>query len=152
MKTLSDRSGKLPMAAIIAGALVLVLAIGAFAFLKMHKGSKKHEKKKVDYVEWKFDDMLVTLSDSPEMHYLKLNMTMEMEYKDKSKAPAEGAEDAERPKALDTINSVLSSKTLAKLQPEEGKNKLKEELKKKLNAKLENSQVHEIYFTYFALQ
>jgi flagellar FliL protein len=152
MNSFFNRSGKLPMIIIIVVAAVLVLGIGAVAFMKMHKGSHSHAKKKVDYVAWKFDEMLVTLADSEDLHYLKTSMTLEMEYTDKSKIPPEGEEDKEKPKALDVINSVCSGKTLAKLLPEAGKEKLKEEIIEKLNGKLENSQVREVYLTQFTLQ
>lgn len=151
MNSFFNRSGKLPMIVVIIVAVVVLGGVGAFAFMKTHKG-KGHEKKKVDYVEWKFDEMLMTLADTEDLHYLKMNMSIEVEYADKSKEPAEGEEDKERSKALDVINTVCSGKTLAQLLPEEGKSTLKEEIKDKLNEKLENSKVHEVYLTYFALQ
>lgn len=151
MDSLFNRSGKLPMIVIIIVAVVVVGGAGAFAFVKMHKKSGK-VKKHVEYVNWKFENKIMTLADSDELHYLKASLTLEMEYKDKSKMPSEGAEDPETAKALDVINTVCSGKTLSDLLAKEGKDKLKDEIIEKLNQKLENSQVHDVYLTDFALQ
>lgn len=143
------------MMVIVAVALVLVLGVGGFLFLSKSKGGKK-AKPKVELTEWKLEDLMVTLADADELHYLKIGLTFEIENTGDGKAKkggeGEAAENPEQAKALDVINMVLSSKKMNELLPEEGKTKLKEELKTKLNDELEQSKIHEVYFTYFAVQ
>jgi flagellar protein FliL len=151
-----SRAGKLPLMAIIAAVLVLVLAAGGFAFMKMKKGSKAGGKKeKVELVEWKLDEFMVNLADRNDARYLKVNLVLDVEMKGKKKkGGGHGEEEAnpEEAKARDAIIAVLTTKRYADLLSDEGKSKLKEQLKTALNEVLEECKVEEIYFTYFAMQ
>lgn len=142
--------GRLPLVVIIIALLVICLGAGAFTFAKI--GRKGHAKaKKVEEVyPWKLQEFVVNLADVSEPHFLKVNITLEMEGK-----PPKGEEDSGNPeeaKARDAIIMALSTKTYASLISDQGKMRLKEELKSVLNSVLKESKVANIYFTDFAMQ
>jgi flagellar protein FliL len=149
MKTIRDRSGKLPIKLVIIVLLVVVVALGV---TKVVKGSKKNGKKapekQVELSPWKLEEFVVNLRDANEARYLKVNIVLEVEGK------VEGGEGAnpDEPKARDAIISVLTAKVYNDLESPAGKEHLKEELKTALNAELEKTKVANIYFTSFAMQ
>lgn len=155
MKIIRDISGKLPIIIII---VVMVAGLGAGAFVFAKKGKTAHAgskpEKKVVLTSVQMDEFMVTLADPGELRYLKVNMVLEIEAphgKSKGKH-GEGDGIPEEAKAKDTIISVLTSKRVSNLISENGKTKLKEELKEALNDTLHETEVHNIYFTSFAMQ
>jgi len=144
---------KLPLPILIAVPLIVLLAAGGilgFGKLKSH-GAKQPAK--VDLVQWKFDDMLLTLADSGDLHYLKVSMAVELEILDPSaKGREEEKDNPDRCKMLDVTNSVISSKKLSQLIADTGRVHLKSELMANLNEKIKTVKVHEILFTYFNVQ
>ena len=154
MKFIRSNSGKLPIAIIIAVALVLCLAAGAFTYSKMggksHSKSKKTEKPVV-LTDWTLDEFIVNLSDVEESHYLKVSLVLEIQDGAAGKG-GEGGGNPQEAKARDAIITVLTRKCFADLLTENGKDKLKADLKAALNAGLKDTKVENIYFTSFAMQ
>ena len=155
MKIMRDSCGKLPLMVIIIVALVICLAGGAFAFLKMRGklklggGEAKHEKK-VELSTWQLEEFVVNLADCGEPRYLKLNVVLEIEG-GKAKH-GEGGASPEEARARDAIITVVSKKRYSDLISEDGKTRLKAELKSALNEALDETKVANIYFTSFAMQ
>jgi flagellar FliL protein len=148
---ITDR-GRLPIILIIVAFLVVCLGIGAFTFTKMGKKGKAHSKveKPPEVYPWKLQEFVVNLADVSEPHYLKVNITLEME--GKPPKGEEGGSNPEEAKVRDTIIMVLSRKTYFSLISEKGKMQLKNELKTALNSVLHEGKVANIYFTDFAMQ
>jgi len=154
MENIRNNSGKLPLMIIIVLVVVLVLGVGAVAFMKMKgKGHGKAAVKEEKLTPWKLEEFVVNLADPNEVHYLKVNLVLDMAGE---VAGGEGGEgeggNPDEPKVRDAIIRELSKKQYAELLSEKGKDQLKAELKKSINSQLENAKVANIYFTSFAMQ
>jgi len=57
-----------------------------------------------------------------------------------------------KPMIRDMIIRILSSKTVPEISTAKGKEKLKEEIKKNLNARLATGEIRNVYFTAFVIQ
>ncbi|MHB0912658.1 MAG: flagellar basal body-associated FliL family protein [Armatimonadota bacterium] len=150
MQVLVSRHGKLPIMIIAAVLAVVCLAGGAFIFMKGKKGG--HKKKEVHLTQWKLEEFVVNLADSDESRYLKACIVLEVESEGKSGGGHGESANPEEAKARDAVISELSKRYLSQLLSEQGKDKLKEDIKTALNSKLEESKVHDVYFTSFAMQ
>ncbi len=141
---------KPPMMIIIAVFAVIVL--GA-AFFMVHKASAKQKGAGVKKVEkgpvMSLDEFLVNLADPGSDHFLKITVGLELD-KTKGKTPESLKEDT--PLIRDAVLSSLSSKTRDQIAPEGGREKLKGEIKKKVNAALGEDDVQGVYFTNFVTQ
>lgn len=147
---IQNQKGKLPIL-IIAIALVLLLA-GTGAFVMKAKGSKKTKGEITGpTASLPLGEFLVNLADSPQMRYLKANVVLEVQ----GEVPAAGGHGegaATDPKVRDAVIQVLSSKRMADLTGAEGKEKLKEDIIKAVNARMEKAKVTEVFFNEFAMQ
>jgi flagellar basal body-associated protein FliL len=155
MRFIRENNGKLPIAIIIAVVLVLVLAAGAFTFSRMggkSKGKGKKVEKPVELSDWSLDEFIVNLADIAEPHYLKVNLVLEIEGGAKGKEGEGGSKNPQEARARDAIIIVLTKKHFTDLLSEQGKDKLKAELKSALNSELKDVKVENIYFTSFAMQ
>lgn len=160
MGLVRSSSGKLPVAVIIAAVLVLCLAAGALTYSKIGKklsagAPTEREEKPAQLSLWKLEEFVVNLADrSDDPHYLKVHIVLGVSREGKAKGgrSSEGGPDAEEAKARDAIISVLTRRRFNDLLLEQGKVKLKSELKSVLNDALEEAEVVNIYFTSFAMQ
>jgi len=156
MENIRNNSGKLPFVIIIALVVVLLLGVGAVAFMKMKgKAHGKAAVKEGKLTPWKLDEFVVNLADPNEIHYLKVNLVLDMAGEVSGGGGGEGGEgggNPDEPKVRDAIIRELSKKQYAELLSEKGKDELKAELKKAINSQLENAKVANIYFTSFAMQ
>ena len=155
MNTLRSRSGKLPIVAVIAAALVLALGAGAFAFLRgSHKGKPHPKKEHVKVVPWEIGEFLVNLADPGDPRYLKVNLVLDVAEGKKKGGGGHGGEAAnpEEAKARDAIFGELSKRRMSDLLTDGGKDALKSDIKSALNEALEETEVVSIYFTSFAMQ
>ncbi len=130
---------------------ILLGAVVAFGASKMLLGKSKEEKKEKTLPEHtvELDEFVVNLADGS--HYAKVTLAIGIE------KPLGGGEGGKlQPKLLapirDAIITVLSSKSMKQLVSGEGKEKLKKELKEKLNELLGDEVVKEVYFTSLTLQ
>lgn len=139
-----------PMMVIMAVFAVVVL--GA-AFFMVQKASAKQKGGDVKKVEkgpvLSMDEFLVNLADPGSDHFLKVTVGLELD-KAKGKTPESLKEDT--PLIRDAVLSSLSSKTRDQIAPESGREKLKAEIKKKVNAALGEDDVQGVYFTNFVTQ
>ncbi len=133
-------------------AVFAVVVLGA-AFFMVQKASAKQKGPAVKKVEkgpvLSLDEFLVNLADPGSDHFLKVTVGLELD-KSKGKAPEALKEDT--PLIRDAVLSSLSSKTRDQLSLEAGREKLKAEIKKKVNIALGEDDVQGVYFTNFVTQ
>jgi flagellar protein FliL len=142
--------------------LLLAAGVGVMAFMKMgkkpgDKGAEADAKKHVELQSWKLEEFVVNLADRDSPRYLKVNLVLDIGFKGKKSKHKGGhghgaAANPEEARARDAIIAVLTSKSYNELLSEDGKTKLKADVKKALNAVLEDAEVVDIYFTSFAMQ
>ncbi len=139
-----------PMMVIMAVFAVIVL--GA-AFMMVQKASAKQKGGEAKKVEKgpvvTLDEFLVNLSDPGSDHFLKVTVGLELD-KEKGKT-AESLKDV-TPEIRDAVLSSLSSETRDQVAPESGREKLKAQIKKKVNEALGEDDVKNVYFTNFVTQ
>jgi flagellar FliL protein len=142
---------KPPMMMIIV-AVVLIAVIGG-AFVMVKKAGAKSKGGEVKKVEkgpvLTLDEFLVNLADPGSDHFLKVTVGLELD-KAKGKTPEGLKEDT--PLIRDAVLSSLSSKTRDQIGPESGRDKLKAEIKKRVNDALGEEDVQGVYFTNFVTQ
>lgn len=144
--------GKKKPPMIIIMAVFAVVVLGA-AFFMVHKASAKQKGAEVKKAEkgpvLTLDEFLVNLADPGSDHFLKVTVGLEL---DKSKGKTPESLKEETPLIRDAVLSSLSSKTRDQIAPEGGREKLKVEIKKKVNAALGEDNVQGVYFTNFVTQ
>ena len=141
---------KPPMMIIMAVFAIVVLGIAFFMVQKASAKSKTSEVKKVEKGPvLTLDEFLVNLADPGSDHFLKVSVGLELD-KEKGKTPETLKDDT--PLIRDAVLASLSSKTRDQLGPEAGREKLKAEIKKKVNEALGEDDVQGVYFTNFVTQ
>lgn len=109
-------------------------------------------------------ERIVNLADSGVLRYLKANISLEIldpglkgelpkgdDYKKKQDDLAKDLK-GQVPVIDDQITSILSAKTSTELMTVDGKQRLKDELKSKLNRTLGEDRILAVYFTDFIIQ
>lgn len=140
---------KPPMMIIVAVAAVVILAVGFFVVQKVSAKSKHEVKKAEKGPVLSLDEFLVNLADPGSDHFLKVTVGLELN-KEKGKTPETLKEDT--PQIRDAVLSSLASKTRDSLVPQAGREKLKAEIKKRVNEALGEEDVQDVYFTNFVTQ
>ena len=152
---------------IIAVALVLVLVVGgALAFLMLKGGGEEgaapagHGAKAADKKKgahggddltvgpmFAVDNLIVNLMSEGGAKYAKLSIALELDAQ-------ELAPEMMLKKAVvtDIVISVISSKTSEELMNIKGKEGVKNEIMEKVNEKLKDGRVKNVYFTNFVVQ
>lgn len=135
---------------ILIGGLIYILKPPFLAdFLPNYGGPKADKdlpKKEKNFI-YKMDPLIVNLADRETLHYLKIKIELEsMEEK-----PNEEFE-KRIPQIRDNILLLLSTKERTVLMDAEGKNKLRGEIREKVNQLLKNFKIKDIYFTEFLIQ
>jgi len=137
--------------------LVLIVAAGAFFALPYFKGSHKSQAgAKEKAVEAKaekvkaalaLDPFLVNLADTDEIRFVKTTFQLGLaeEPKGEIKGPAIAA-------MRDSIISLLSSKTAEQILTPQGKDKLREEIRSRVNFISPEVKVLEVYIVDFVVQ
>jgi flagellar basal body-associated protein FliL len=144
-----EDKGRLPILPIVI-VLVVGLVGGAFAgkILLGGKGDKKPEKPKVGHT-LDLGEFLVNLDDE---HYLKAGVALGL----KEGIPAEKLKKDNAP-LRDAVLMAFASTNRSELNSYEGKEKIKEHIRKRVNEVLqqktrEKESVLEVYFTSFVTQ
>jgi flagellar FliL protein len=119
----------------------------------MKKVEQKVEKPKKDAAAleigpiYPLDPFTVNLKSSGATRYLKCTIDLEIDSPD-----TQPELDKLKPAIRDVIIRILSSKTVPEISTAKGKSKLKEEIKKNLNAMLATGEIRNVYFTAFVIQ
>lgn len=134
-------------------AVFAVVVLGAAFMMVQKAGAKQKDAGAVKKVEkgpvMTLDEFLVNLSDPGSDHFLKVTVGLEL---DKSKGKtAEGLKE-ETPAIRDAVLTALSSQTRDEVTPIKGREKLKADIKKNVNAALGEDDVQGVYFTNFVTQ
>ena len=133
-------------------AVFAVVVLGA-AFMMVQKASAKQKGGEVKKVEkgpvMSLDEFLVNLSDPGSDHFLKVTVGLEL---DKEKGKTAEALKEQTPEIRDAILTSLSSESRDQVAPESGREKLKAQIKKNVNASLGEDDVKNVYFTNFVTQ
>ena len=140
---------KSPLLLIVAVIVVALLAVGFVAVKKVSAKSGGAPKKATPGPVMTLDEFLVNLADPGGDHFLKVTVGLELD-KDKGKTP-ETLKDEVAP-IRDAILMTLSSKSRADIAPVAGREKLKTEIAKKVNAALGEDDIQGVYFTNFVMQ
>ena len=150
---------KSPMMLIIIGvvALLLIIVIVVVILVMTSSGSSQP----VDRVEGgtapgtqttlgpviDLDQFIVNLLDSDGRRYLRIQMSLELSHR------SVGNEVQNKmPMIRDIIIRQLSSKRFDEISTENGKQRLREELKNNINRHLIDGQVRNVFFTTFVVQ
>ncbi len=143
------KKSKLP---IVIGFVVLLLLSGLIVgkvMLGRHGGKNKGDKARVEEevgAKIALDEFLVNLSGG-EGHYLKITLAIGV-----AKGLTEEKIKEDNAPIRDAIISTLCSKKLEQLATDTGKDKLKEELKARINKELGGEKIVKVYYTEFATQ
>lgn len=129
--------------------------------------TKEKEKEKADYptVPYSTRERVVNLADKGGFRYLKIEVVLDIvvphskpgDKLPKGEAMKELMKEIEaemsvvKPRLEDAINSTLTSKTAEELMTVEGKQRLRDELRAKLD-RLSETPVVAVYFTQFIIQ
>ena len=158
-----EGGSKLLLIVIIILLLVLLIVGGLVAYFLLSGGNesqanqaqtpqKTEKKKKVDDMTqigpiYPLDQFIVNLVSNNANRYLKCKIDLEMDSPDLQKEL-----DKKLPAIRDLIIRILSSKTVEEIQTSRGKEKLKEEIRRKLNEMLTTGEIRHVYFTEFVIQ
>jgi len=93
------------------------------------------------------DPFTVNLKSVGNTRYLKCTINLELDSPD-----TQPEVDKIKPAIRDLIIRILSSKTVPEISTAKGKEKLKEEIKKNINAILPKGEIRNVYFTAFVIQ
>ena len=141
-----------------AGIMVIVLVISYFMVEKVLTPmflSPKSEKPKPPPVDIKkkigpiynFEPIIVNLNEEGARRYLKVSLTLELSDEDLIKEI-----ELLKPKILDSLISLLSSKKLEEIEGTEGKRNLRREIVSEINRYLNKGMVINAYFVEFVIQ
>jgi len=149
---------KKSMLPIIIGVVVLLLGVGGFFGYKMFMAQDEPEKEKEkqeqkeevdDQVKmFALEPMIVNLADTGGRRYLKITREFEL-----VGAENETEFKLKLPKIIDSILTLLSSKTFDDVHSVKGKFKLREEILVRVrNKMISKDSVRAVYFTSFVIQ
>jgi len=154
-------SSKLLLIVIIVLLLVLLIVGGLVAYFLLSSNDEEQPQQQEQKVEKKkkvtsmteigpiypLDQFIVNLVSNNSSRYLKCKIDIELD------APELQQEvDKKLPAIRDLIIRILSSKTIEEIQTAKGKEKLKEEIKRKINEFLTSGEIKHVYFTEFVIQ
>ena len=141
----------LPLPMIIIAVVAVIAMVGTFVIGKSvaAKGTTPEKKKVEKGPIMTLDEFLVNLADPSGDHFLKVTVGIELN-KEKGKTP-ESLKEQVAP-IRDAVLTSLTSKTRDEVTPIAGREKLKAEIKKKINEALGEDDVQNVYFTNFVTQ
>jgi len=159
----SEKGGSKILLIVIVILLLLLLIIGgavAYFLLSNNDSQDNPDQAKQEKVEKKktsdltqmgpiypLDQFIVNLLSNNSERYLKCKISLELDAPDLQQEL-----DKKLPAVRDMIIQILSSKTVEEIQTARGKEKLKEEIRRKLNAMLTTGEIKNVYFTEFVIQ
>ncbi len=158
----SGGSNKLLLVVIIVLLLLLLIIGGLVAYFLLSgndnpedqpqepkKIEKKHKVKEMTEIGpiYPLDQFIVNLVSNGASRYLKCKIDLELDSPELQQEV-----DKKLPAIRDAIIQILSSKTVEEIQTAKGKEKLKEEIKRKLNEMLTTGEIRNVYFTEFVIQ
>lgn len=145
------QGGKKKPMAMIGGIVGIIVLLAAF-MVGQKVSAKSHPAKPVK-VEvgptMPLDEFLVNLADPGGDHFLKITVNLGLS-KEKGKTPETLKE--QTAEIRDAVITTLGDKDRDQVTPVKGREKLKADIKKAVNAALGEEDVQEVYFTNFVTQ
>lgn len=153
-----NKNGSMIKTVVIIGVLVVVMATGiAFGVAKLVLSTTAQpngaaERKEASNVamlgsNYEAGEFLTNINSEAGLRFAKVKLVFELS-NEKVKEELEN----KRPKVDDTIISVLRNKSFEELRQVDATDKLKKELKEKVNTFLAEGRVENVFFTYFITQ
>ncbi len=141
-------SSKTLIIALVAIVLLAACGTGFFWYQRRAKAPVHEEPKKTEVLH--LETFVVNLADEDQRTFLRIGIDLGIEIEGKKSKESE----AGQPIApiRDVILGVLMATHSDDLATVEGKQKLKEQLLQRLNQRLPQLKVHEVYFTEYILQ
>ena len=154
-------SSKLLLIVIIVLLLVLLIVGGLVAYFLLSSNDEEQPQQQEQKVEKKkkvtsmteigpiypLDQFIVNLVSNNSSRYLKCKIDLELDSPELQQEV-----DKKLPAIRDLIIRILSSKAVEEIQTAKGKEKLKEEIKRKINEILATGEIRHVYFTEFVIQ
>jgi len=141
------------LALLIIGGLVAYFLLSGGNEEKQVEPQKVEQKKKVSSsiaeigAIYPLDIFIVNLLSSSSNRYLKCKIDLELTSPD-----LQAEINKKLPVVRDLTIGILSSKTIEEIQTLKGKEKLKREIRKKINEILTTGEIKNVYFTKFVIQ
>lgn len=138
---------------IVVISVVAILGAGGFAGWKYYKthlsDSKKADSEQIVQKPaiWPMGSLIVNLMDTGGKRYLKATIKIEVSNQD-----CIPELDLLKPRVIDSILSLLSSKSHEEIACLAGKQRLRDEIIVRLNAHLTKGKARRVYFTEFLIQ
>ncbi len=137
---------------VIGLALIVLVAAGLGGWYFYRSSSVKKVAQPIEEVEpepgiWSPGSMIVNLMDNNGERYLKTTIQIEVSSKDCIEEL-----DLLKPKIMDNMLVLLSSKSYKEIAGFDGKQTLRDDIAVRLNRYLTKGQVRRIYFTEFLIQ
>jgi len=116
---------------------------------QQQKVEKKHKVSDMSEIGpiYPLDPFVVNLVSANANRYLKCKIDLELDSPELQQEV-----DKKLPAIRDMIIQILSSKSVEEIQTAKGKEKLKEEIKRKINSILTTGEIKHVYFTEFVIQ
>jgi len=116
---------------------------------QQQKIEKKHKVSDMSEIGpiYPLDPFVVNLVSANANRYLKCKIDLELDSPELQQEV-----DKKLPAIRDLIIQILSSKSVEEIQTAKGKDKLKEEIKRKINSILTTGEIKHVYFTEFVIQ
>jgi len=140
--------------------LVLLIVGGLVAYFLLSGGDEEEQvepqkvekKRKVSNMTeigpiYPLDGFIVNLLSNNSSRYLKCKIDLELDSPELQEEV-----DKKLPAIRDLIIRILSTKTVEEIQTSKGKEKLKEEIRRKINEILTTGEIRNVYFTEFVIQ
>lgn len=127
------------------------MVIGYFKFFDPDNGraaAKEKPPEEIVLSSMELGDMVVNLADRNGSHFLKTKITIE--YTEDKKI--EELVQVKKPHIVEAVLLTLRKKTVDDIKPPEASDKLKQELIKAINERLEKEVVQRVIFTQFIVQ
>jgi len=153
-------SNNLLLIVIIVLLLVLLIVGGLVAYFLLSGGDEEEQvepqkvekKRKVSNMTeigpiYPLDGFIVNLLSNNSSRYLKCKIDLELDSPELQEEV-----DKKLPAIRDLIIRILSTKTVEEIQTSKGKEKLKEEIRRKINEILTTGEIRNVYFTEFVIQ
>jgi len=157
--------GKLSIRLTVAGILLMTIAGGGFLFVQQKPdiaaSANEESEPEPETTLLALDEFVVNLAGSSQSHYLSVTIALEVTQAEaeEPQEPAHGShgDEAEPPDELtprlrDAIIEVLTLQTYQSLQTKEGRVKLKNAIKKSINANVNDIRVVDVLFSTFVMQ
>ncbi|MBN1828909.1 MAG: flagellar basal body-associated FliL family protein [Deltaproteobacteria bacterium] len=139
---------------IVVFVVVALVATGGFLGLKFYEKFASEKKKDEPKASapligpvWSMGAVIVNLMDNEGTRYLKTSIKVELSSPESS-AELEGL----KPKIMDSVLDLLSSKSYKDIAGFEGKQRLRDEIMVRLNNYMSQGVVKRVYFTEFVIQ